>query len=47
MPGSQQDVDAIVNAVGKELTLAQLQACARRVLEMVLLRASQRQSDEM
>ena len=41
MPGSQQDVDAIVNAVGKELTLSELQACARRVLELVLLRAKQ------
>ena len=39
MPGSQADVDAIVNAVGKELTLPELQACARRVLELVLLRA--------
>ena len=41
MPGSQADVDAIVNAVGKELTLSELQACARRVLELVLLRAKQ------
>ena len=39
MPGSQQDVDEIVKALGKELTLAELQACARRVLELVLLRA--------
>ena len=39
MPGSQADVDAIVNAVGKALTLSELQACARRVLELVLLRA--------
>ena len=39
MPGSQQDVDAVVNAVGKALTLSELQACARRVLELVLLRA--------
>ena len=41
MPGSQADVDAIVNAVGKELTLSELQACARRILELVLLRAKQ------
>ena len=39
MPGSQADVDAIVNAVGKDLTLAELQACAKRILELVLLRA--------
>ena len=39
MPGSQEDVDAIVKAVGKELTLAELQTCAKRVLELVLLRA--------
>lgn len=39
MPGSQADVDAIVNAVGKELTLSELQACAKRILELVLLRA--------
>ena len=39
MPGSQADVDAIVNAVGRELSLAELQDCAKRVLELVLLRA--------
>ena len=39
MPGSQADVDVIVGAAGKELTLAQLQECAKRVLELVLLRA--------
>ncbi|MBQ9374334.1 MAG: glycoside hydrolase family 3 C-terminal domain-containing protein [Oscillospiraceae bacterium] len=38
MPGSQEDVDAIVNAVGGKLTLAELQACAKRVLELVILR---------
>ena len=38
MPGSQEDVDAIVSAVGKELTTGELQACAERVLEIVLLR---------
>ena len=39
MPGSQADVDAIVNAVGKDLTLAELQTCAKRILDLVLLRA--------
>ena len=43
MPGSQADVDAIVNAVGKELTLSELQACAKRILELVLLQARCRQ----
>ena len=38
MPGSQEDVDAIVNAVGKELTLAELQTCARRILALILFR---------
>ena len=38
MPGSQEDVDAIVGAVGKELSLAELQACAKRVLALALLR---------
>ena len=38
MPGCQEDVDAIVSAVGKELTTGELQACAERVLEIVLLR---------
>ncbi len=45
MPGSQADVDAIVNAVGRELTLAELQACARRVLALVLLREKSRRND--
>lgn len=36
MPGSQRDVDAIVNAVGKGLALSELQACAKRVLALVL-----------
>ena len=39
MPGSQADVDAIAGAAGKELSLAQLQESAKRVLELVLLRA--------
>ena len=43
LPGSQDEVDAIIGAVGKELTLAQLQRCAGRVLEMVLLRAQTEQ----
>jgi beta-glucosidase len=38
MPGSQVDVDSIVDAVGNDLTLAELQACARRVLNLVLYR---------
>ncbi len=38
MPGSQEDVDAIAGAVGTELALAELQACAKRVLAMVLFR---------
>ena len=42
MPGSQQDVDAIVNAVGNELTLAELQTYAKRVLTLVLLREQAR-----
>lgn len=37
MPGSQADVDEIANAVGAELTLAQLQSCARRILALALL----------
>ncbi len=40
MPGSKEDVDAIIGAVGNELTLAELQACAKRVLEAVLNRAA-------
>lgn len=35
MPGSQRDVDDIVNAVGKDITMAELQACALRVLKLV------------
>ncbi len=35
MPGSQADVDAIADAVGNELTLEELRACAGRVLELV------------
>lgn len=38
MPGSQQDLDAIVNAVGTTLKLSQLQACAKRVLALAALR---------
>jgi beta-glucosidase len=40
MPGSQEDVDVIIGAVGNELSLAELQACAKRVLSLVLLRES-------
>lgn len=36
MPGSQKDVDTIVNAVGKDITLGDLQACASRVISLVL-----------
>ena len=35
---TRMNVDAIVNAVGGKLTLAELQACAKRVLELVILR---------
>lgn len=35
MPGSQRDVDDIVNAVGTSITLEQLQACAYRILSLV------------
>ncbi len=38
MPGSQADVDAIVAAVGAELPPAELQACAKRILALALLR---------
>lgn len=38
MPGSQEDLDAVVNAVGADLTLAELQACAKRVLALAALR---------
>ncbi len=43
MPGSQEDVDDVIGALGKELTLAELQACARRVLELAVLREKCRQ----
>ncbi len=36
MPGSQRDVDALISAVGKELTLEELQICANRVLSLVV-----------
>ena len=37
MPGSQRDVDRVLEALSKkEITLAQLQACACRVLAAVL-----------
>lgn len=35
MPGSQRDVDDIVHGVGKDFSMAQLQACALRVLKLV------------
>ena len=38
MPGAQADVERIAAAVGHELTLAELQACALRVLTLALLR---------
>ena len=38
MPGSQEDLDAVINAVGKALTLGELQECAKRVLSLVELR---------
>lgn len=39
MPGSQADVDAIVSAVGTDLKLSELQACAKRILAMATLRS--------
>ena len=36
MPGSQNDVDAIIGAVGKEISLEDLKACAGRVISTVL-----------
>ncbi|SCP98858.1 glycoside hydrolase family 3 C-terminal domain-containing protein [Anaerobium acetethylicum] len=36
MPGSQNDVDTIINAIGKELTFVDLQTCANRVLSLVV-----------
>ena len=42
MPGSQADVDAILAAVGKELSLAELQACAKRILTLALQCRKQR-----
>ena len=41
MPGSQADVDAIRAAAGNELPLADLQACAERVLALVRYREEQ------
>lgn len=35
MPGSQRDVDDIVHGVEKDFSMAQLQACALRVLKLV------------
>ncbi|MCQ2500107.1 MAG: beta-glucosidase, partial [Lachnospiraceae bacterium] len=35
MPGSQYDVDRIISAVGKEITLKELQICASRVIRLV------------
>ena len=46
MPGSQADADSIVDAVGAELTLAELQTCAKRILSLVLLRMKSRQTAE-
>ena len=38
MPGSQRDMDRILSALGEEITLAELQACAKRVLALAVLR---------
>ena len=42
MPGSQADMDTIAAAVGRELSLAELQACAKRVLALALCCRKQR-----
>lgn len=38
MPGSQMDLDAVIHAVPERLSLAELQACAKRVLELAAKR---------
>nr|MBO6295421.1 glycoside hydrolase family 3 protein [Schwartzia sp. (in: firmicutes)] len=52
MPGSQEDVNAIIAAVGADssknpyaLTLAELQACAKRILSLVELRERSRKDE--
>ena len=44
MPGSQEDFDAIVNAVGSKLKLSELQICAKRVLALTALRKESEQA---
>lgn len=41
MPGSQRDVDRILDALGKEISMAELQACAYRVLSLALFRQAE------
>ncbi len=41
MPGSQADLDALLAAAGNELPIADLQACAERVLALALYREEQ------
>lgn len=36
MPGSQEDLDAVIAAVGKNITKAELQACAKRIIKLVI-----------
>ena len=36
MPGSQEDVDGILNALNSTLTMAELQSCAKRILALIL-----------
>jgi beta-glucosidase len=40
MPGSQADVDDIVTAVGNTITLGDLQACAKRILNILMQSSS-------
>lgn len=44
MPGSQEDYDAIVNAVGSKLKLSELQISAKRVLALTALRKKSEQT---
>lgn len=36
MPGSQQDVEKIIAAVGNSITLADLQACAKHIIKIIM-----------
>lgn len=43
MPGSQEDYDAVFNAVGAKLKLSELQICAKRVLRLAIMREENEQ----